>query len=184
MTTPRNSAEIKVVNNNTYVVDKEGNDFTVQFEKGAKEVINLAKKLNQKFTAIDISTKALEVAEKNANLNKVEIEFKQLDILNQNLSEEYDVIISNPPYVDYNEPVGPETKFEPQNAIFANNKGLEFYEKIINMLTNQPKLIAFEIGMTQANEIIKFAQSKFPAADILVEKDLTGRDRYIFIERK
>lgn len=46
LTTPRNSAEIKVVNNNTYVVDKEGNDFTVQFEKGAKEVINLAKKLN------------------------------------------------------------------------------------------------------------------------------------------
>lgn len=147
-------------------------------------IINLAKKLNQKFTAIDISTKALEVAEKNANLNKVEIEFKQLDILNQNLSEEYDVIISNPPYVDYNEPVGPETKFEPQNAIFANNKGLEFYEKIINMLTNQPKLIAFEIGMTQANEIIKSAQSKFPAADIIVEKDLTGRDRYIFIENK
>ena len=46
LTTPRNSAEIKVVNNDTYVVDKEGNDFTVQFEKGAKEVINLAKKLN------------------------------------------------------------------------------------------------------------------------------------------
>ena len=46
LTTPRNPAEIKVINNNTYVIDKEGNDCTMQFEKGAKEVINLAKKLN------------------------------------------------------------------------------------------------------------------------------------------
>lgn len=147
-------------------------------------IISLAKKLKQKFTAIDISFKALEVAKKNANLNKVEIEFKNLDILNQALNEEYDVIISNPPYVAFDEAVGPETKFEPQNALFANNKGLEFYERIINMTPNFPKLIAFEIGMTQANEIIQFAKSKFPAADILVEKDLTGKDRYIFIENK
>lgn len=147
-------------------------------------IISLAKKLNQKFIAVDISTKALEVAKNNATLNKVEIEFKQLDILNQEINDEYDVIISNPPYVDYNEAVGPETKFEPQNALFANNKGLEFYEKIINITPNLPKLIAFEIGMTQANEISKFAKSKFPNADILVEKDLTGRDRYIFIENK
>lgn len=44
--TPRNSAEIKVINKKKYVVDKDGNDYTSQFEKGAQEVINLAKKLN------------------------------------------------------------------------------------------------------------------------------------------
>ena len=147
-------------------------------------IISLAKKLNQKFTAIDISSKALEVAKSNANLNKVEIEFKKLDILNEKLKEDYDVIISNPPYVAFDESVGPETKFEPQSAIFANNNGLEFYERIVNIISNQPILIAFEIGMNQAEEIIKFAKTKFPDAKITTEKDLTGRNRYIFIEHK
>ena len=42
----------------------------------------------------------------------------------------YSILISNPPYVDINETVDPKTKFEPQNAIFANDKGLEYYKYI------------------------------------------------------
>ena len=48
LNTPRNSSEIKTINNKKYVVDNEGNDVTSQFERGAREVIKLAKELNIK----------------------------------------------------------------------------------------------------------------------------------------
>lgn len=145
-------------------------------------IISLAKKVNQKYTAIDISDDALELAKKNADANKVKIEFIKKDILKEKISKKYDVLISNPPYVSKSEMVDPQTKFEPQNAIFANNNGLEFYEKILENLEYQPKLIAFEIGMNQGEEIKKIAEKKFPAAKITIEKDLTNRVRYLFIE--
>lgn len=147
-------------------------------------IINLAKKLNQKCTGIDISKKALEVAKYNALQNDVNIELEQMDILKENKLTNYDVIISNPPYVSRDEKVGIETKYEPQNAIFANNNGLEFYEHIINIIENKPKLIAFEIGYQQGEQIKKIILDKFPEADIKLEKDLCNRDRYIFVEFK
>jgi len=145
-------------------------------------VISLAKHLNQSFTAIDISKSALEVAKNNAKKNNVTINFKERNILKEKLNDNYDIIISNPPYVDYNEEVDPATKYEPQNALFAEKKGLEFYERIINIIENKPKLIAFEIGCNQGEEIKKIALKKFPDAKIWVEKDLCKRDRYLFIE--
>jgi release factor glutamine methyltransferase len=107
-----------------------------------------------------------------------------MDILKENKLTNYDVIISNPPYVSRDEKVGIETKYEPQNAIFANNNGLEFYEHIINIIENKPKLIAFEIGYQQGEQIKKIILDKFPEADIKLEKDLCNRDRYIFVEFK
>ena len=80
--------------------------------------------------------------------------------------------------------VGPETKYEPQNALFAPNQGLYFYEKIIEKigkLTKKPKLVAFEIGMTQKEAIKNLAQKYLSNCNIYGEKDLTNRDRYIFI---
>lgn len=144
--------------------------------------ISLAKKLEQKIEAIDISLEALKLAQKNAKNNKVDIEFKKSDILKEDLIKNYDVIISNPPYVSELEEVDISTKYEPQNAIFANKNGLEFYERIIEVIHNKPKLIAFEIGMTQGEAITNLAKNKFPDAKIIIEKDLVGKNRYIFIE--
>lgn len=145
-------------------------------------IINLAKKLNQKFTGIDISKKALEIAEYNAKQNNVKINFKQVDILKEETLDNYDIIISNPPYVSHDEEVGIETKYEPQNAIFANNNGLEFYEHIIKIIKNKPKLIAFEIGCTQGTKIKEIIKNKFPEAQVTLKKDLCDRYRYIFVE--
>jgi release factor glutamine methyltransferase len=145
-------------------------------------IINLAKKLNQKFTGIDISKKALEIAEYNAKQNNVKINFKQVDILKEEKLDNYDIIISNPPYVSHDEEVGIETKYEPQNAIFANNNGLEFYEHIIKIIKNKPKLIAFEIGCTQGTKIKEIIKNKFPEAQVTLKKDLCDRYRYIFVE--
>ncbi len=147
-------------------------------------IISLAKKIQQQFEGIDISPNALQVARENAILNQVNIKFQKMDILTNTLSKNYDVIISNPPYVSKTEEVDPKIKFEPQNAIYAQKNGLEFYERILSIIPNTPKLIAFEIGMTQKKEIMNMAQKKFPNSIITVEKDLTGKDRYIFIEHR
>ena len=147
--------------------------------------IALKKNIDCKVSAVDISEDAIEVARENATLNKVSIDFKVQDMLNINY-EGYDLIISNPPYVSETEPVGKETQYEPQNALFAKEKGLFFYQEIIKKiseLSTKPKLIAFEIGMTQGNELLEFSKKHLSTMTPSIEKDLTGRDRYLFIER-
>ena len=147
--------------------------------------IALKKNIVCKASAVDISEAAIQVARENAKQNKVSIDFKVQDMLNTNY-EEYDLIISNPPYVSETEPVGKETQYEPQNALFAKEKGLFFYQEIIKKiseLSTKPKLIAFEIGMTQGNELLEFSKKHLSTMTSSIEKDLTGRDRYLFIER-
>ena len=147
--------------------------------------IALKKNIDCKVSAVDISEDAIQVARENATLNKVSIDFKVQDMLNINY-EGYDLIISNPPYVSETEPVGKETQYEPQNALFAKEKGLFFYQEIIkkiSKLSTKPKLIAFEIGMTQGNELLEFSKKHLSTMTSSIEKDLTGRDRYLFIER-
>lgn len=146
--------------------------------------ISLKKNLPCFVTAIDISEQAIELAKENALKNQVEIEYKIENMINTNL-EGYDVIISNPPYVKETESVGEETKYEPQNALFAKNNGLYFYEEIlknISKLSTMPKLVAFEIGMSEGEDIKSLALKYLSTKKILIEKDLTNRDRYIFIE--
>ena len=147
--------------------------------------IALKKNIDCKVSAVDISEDAIQVARENATLNKVSIDFKVQDMLNINY-EGYDLIISNPPYVSETEPVGKETQYEPQNALFAKEKGLFFYQEIIKKiseLSTKPKLIAFEIGMTQGNVLLEFSKKHLSTMTSSIEKDLTGRDRYLFIER-
>lgn len=147
--------------------------------------IALKKNIDCKVSAVDISEDAIEVARENATLNKVSIDFKVQDMLNINY-EGYDLIISNPPYVSETEPVGKETQYEPQNALFAKEKGLFFYQEIIKKiseLSTKPKLIAVEIGMTQGNVLLEFSKKHLSTMTSSIEKDLTGRDRYLFIER-
>lgn len=147
--------------------------------------ISIAKKLkNAKVVGIDISKKALEVATSNKELNSSNnVEFKNIDLFNMHNFNNFEIIISNPPYVSYNEEVGKETKFEPQNAIFAENNGLIFYEEIIKKasLSNNIKHIFFEIGMNQAKDINAIKNKYLPNYKIEIHKDLAGKDRYIHI---
>ncbi len=100
--------------------------------------------------------------------------------------DNYDILISNPPYINKKIPVGKETIYEPQNAIFAPQQGLYFYKKIIQKLktTNQkPTLIAFEIGYEQANIIKELTKKYLLDYHCLIEKDLAGKDRYAFLKK-
>ena len=106
----------------------------------------------------------------------------------ENIEEKYDIIISNPPYIAYNEEVDEIVKNnEPLIALYANNNGLENYEKILKKAKdnlNNPGIVAFEIGMNQGEKIKQIASGYFNINDIKIEKDLTGKDRYIFIFNK
>ena len=145
--------------------------------------ISLAKEFNISVDALDISEDALNVAKKNATSNEVKLNLIRNDILNDSIELDHTLIISNPPYVDYEEEVDPQTKYEPQNAIFAENKGLKFYEKIISIAKNNKTKtfwLVFEIGANQKEEIKRIITNIFPNARIICEKDFTNRDRYIF----
>ena len=105
--------------------------------------ISLAKNLTSlNISAIDISPEALLIAKQNAILNKVTIEFIELDILNaESLPQEYDVIISNPPYVrelEKEEIKNNVLENEPHLALFvADENPLIFYNKIADLAKQQ-----------------------------------------------
>lgn len=146
--------------------------------------ITLSKELDTTVDALDISKDAIDLASSNAVLNNASVNFALGDIKNCSINKKYNILVSNPPYVKYDEPVDPATKYEPQNALFANNNGLEFYEIILKRskdFLETRNIIAFEIGCTQGEDITNIAKLYYSNAFIQVKKDLAGKDRYIFI---
>ena len=140
---------------------------------------------NSEVEGIDISKKAIDIANTNKKMNLVtNVTFKQKDINDIKNFDEYNIIISNPPYVSKSEEVGPETKYEPQNAIFAENDGLYFYEEIIKKVSNsnqKPSDIFFEIGMNQGSKIKDLSTKLLFDYKCDIYKDLAGKERYIHI---
>ena len=162
--------------------------FDIGTGTGCIDVV-LSKKLNNvNISTIDISSDALSLAKENYKLNNIDnIEVINNDIFEYNPTKKYDLIISNPPYVAYDEEVDKETKYEPQNAIFADNKGLVFYEHIIKESVNwinAQSIIAFEIGYNQGNYLKEFASKYYQNSIIEIHKDLSNRDRYLLIINK
>ena len=147
--------------------------------------ITLKKKLpNINIDAVDISLDALDVAKENAILNNVDINFIHGDMLKP-LNKKYDSIISNPPYIAYGEEVMDIVKNnEPNNALYADNNGLYFYEEILKNAKNYLKekyYIFFEIGYSQG-EAIKALALKYLDCSVEVKKDLQKFDRYVIIK--
>ncbi len=142
---------------------------------------------NLEITSIDINRKALRLAKKNACRNDVNINFIHKNVFRYKPINKYSLIISNPPYVSKDEPVGPEIKYEPENAIFAKHDGLTYYEYIIKNAykwTTEKNILAFEIGCNQGSYLKKYAKEYYPKAKIIIKKDLSERDRYLFIINK
>ena len=146
--------------------------------------ITLKKEADSNVEALDISNKALEVAKENAKLNNVDINFINAD-MTKYTSKQYDVIISNPPYIAYDEEVMDIVKNnEPHNALYADNNGLYYYEAIIKnipKITKDKYLVCFEIGSTQGKEIIEIAHKYLNNINITIEKDYANLDRFVFI---
>ena len=149
--------------------------------------ISLAKNLTSlNISAIDISTEALLIAKQNAILNKVTIEFIELDILNtESLPQEYDVIISNPPYVrelEKEEIKNNVLENEPHLALFvADENPLIFYNKIADLAKQQLSkngMLFFEINQYLGKETLNMLVKK-GFKNIQLKKDLFGNDRMI-----
>ena len=147
--------------------------------------ITLEKKVStNSVDLIDISEKALEVTNKNCELLNSNAKTIQSNFF-ENVNKKYDVVISNPPYIKTNEEIEDIVKNnEPHLALYAGVDGLDCYRSILTNVKEHLKdkyLIAFEIGYTQANDIKALALNVLPEANIDIKKDLSEKDRMIFI---
>ncbi len=147
--------------------------------------ITLKKKLpKSNVTLIDISDKALEIAKENATILNTDVTIKKNNML-KDIDSKYNIIISNPPYIKTDEEIQDIVKDnEPHIALYGGIDGLLYYKEILEEAKNKVKdyyLIAFEIGDTLKDDVIKLAHLNFPEANIIAKKDMQGRDRMIFI---
>ncbi|MBQ8681596.1 MAG: peptide chain release factor N(5)-glutamine methyltransferase [Bacilli bacterium] len=149
--------------------------------------IALKKELGCNVSAVDISSEALEVARNNALNNEVDVNFIESDIFN-NLNNKFDVIISNPPYIRYDEEIeGIVKNNEPHLALYADEDGMYFYDKILKECReylNDKYLIAFEIGYEQGDAVMKLAYKYLDNVIVRVEQDYSNKNRFVFIYRK
>ena len=147
--------------------------------------LTLEKKISTKSVdLIDISPKALTVTKKNIiNLNS-RANIMENNFL-ENINKKYDLIISNPPYIKTDEQIENIVKEnEPHIALYGGKEGLDCYKEILKNINNNLKekaLIAFEIGSSQAQDLIKLINIYLTNVKIIVKKDLSGRDRMLFI---
>ena len=133
---------------------------------------------------VDISKEALEVTKINKDNLNSKANLIESDFFN-NINDKYDVIISNPPYIKDNEEIEDIVKNnEPHLALYAGEKGLDCYEKILSNISNHMKdkcLIAFEIGYTQKEDITNLVNKYLDNVRIESKKDLSDKDRMLFI---
>lgn len=146
--------------------------------------ITLNKNLNSKVDAVDISDKALQIARINNENNNTKVNFFKSNIF-ENVNKKYDLIISNPPYIAYDEEIMDIVKNnEPNIALYADNNGLYFYEEILKnayKYLNKKAMIAFEIGEKQGKKIKELVNMYLPNSKVVLKKDLQNRDRFIFV---
>ena len=137
---------------------------------------------NSHVVAVDFSRKALDVAKKNAKENKIfNVEFIQSDWYQNLDNKKFDIIVSNPPYIDfYDEDITQEVKkYEPQSALFSQDNGLADIKTIISqshLYLNEHGHIYIEHGLNQANDVaIIFKSNEFIKVQTI--KDLNEKDR-------
>jgi release factor glutamine methyltransferase len=149
--------------------------------------ISLAKNIpNAEVYAIDVSEKALATAKKNAALNNVNVTFISQNILEtEDLKQQFDIIVSNPPYVRNLEKEEIKKNVldnEPHLALFVeDNDALIFYKKIAELaqknLSERGQLY-FEINQYLGKEMIDLLE-KMNFKNIELRKDIYGNDRMI-----
>lgn len=139
-------------------------------------------------TLVDISKEALEVAKLNANNLNLDVTFIESDWFSNVKLEQYDIIVSNPPYIRTDEEIEEIVKNnEPSLALYGGVDGLDCYRKIlanIKPYLNNKFLIAFEIGESQKEGIYDIVNKYLKDIEITCKKDLYGRNRMIFVRNK
>ena len=138
----------------------------------------------ERVDALDISDKALEVARRNANELDLDINFLKSDMFSSLTCEnKYDIIVSNPPYIqsDVVDTLESEVKdFEPRLALDGDADGMKFYKIIAENYENylaDNGVLALEIGYDEADDI----RALFEGKNVVIKKDLANLDRVAII---
>lgn len=132
----------------------------------------------------DISKQAINVAKENAKLNEVPAVFERSDLFEDVVENDFDVIVSNPPYIptDVIATLMPEVaEFEPREALDGKGDGLYFYSKILEQCKNYMKpdgYVLFEIGCTQGDSVSTMMRLA-GFSEVHVIKDLARNDRVV-----
>ena len=183
-------------------------DWIIKDNKGTKKhyldigtgsgciIISLSKHLNGSFTGVDVSYDSLRVSVANNDRNETDVYFDKFDILKHDLPEgknilddsifyEYDVIVSNPPYVLNSEKEQMSDnvlKWEPHLALFVPDEDpLLFYREIAEKSSkalNPNGLLYFEINEKFGKEIVKLLED-FGFVNIELKKDINDKDRMV-----
>ena len=149
--------------------------------------ITLDKELDANVLCSDISSDALEVLGENKKLNNSNVKYVLSDLFS-NIDGVFDVIVSNPPYISYDEEIDDIVKNnEPSISLYASSDGLYYYEEILKNISKYLKkeyIIAFEIGHTQGEDIVNLVYKYLGDVIVEVEKDYNLRDRFVFVSNK
>ncbi|MQW22385.1 MULTISPECIES: peptide chain release factor N(5)-glutamine methyltransferase [unclassified Lactococcus] len=142
---------------------------------------------NWSVTASDLSEAALAVASENAKANQVKIECILSDVLSALTGRKFDLIVSNPPYIDWADQDEVDVSvmtYEPKSALFAENRGLAIYERLAKeapqALTENGQ-IYLEIGYKQGQAVKSLFEHAFPDKEVMLHQDFFGKDRMVSV---
>lgn len=143
---------------------------------------------NSNVTISDISASALEVAKQNRETLKLDVEIIESDLFNSIKTKDFDILISNPPYVTETEPLPKNVLFEPHLALYSKNNGTYHIEEILKRAKTYLKdkfIIALEINEKSEQDLTEIVKKYFSnKVEFIFEQDLAGRTRYLFIIKK
>lgn len=137
-----------------------------------------------KVLAVDISKKALGLAQENARrLSASSVQFVLSDLLD-NVTGEFDLVVSNPPYIAQgaNDVEASVLNYEPHQALFAGEDGLDIYRRLIPQMADHLKkdgYAIFEMDNQQGAAITKLIKASFPQAQPEIFQDMAGLNRFI-----
>ncbi len=150
--------------------------------------ISLAKNVkNAEIFAVDISSEAIDVARENSKINGTDVKFIKSDLFESIIDTQFDMIVSNPPYISKEEmgKLEKDVLNEPHLALYGGEDGLDFYrnisEKAVNYLKTSGFLI-FEIGYLQG-EGVKNILAELKYKNIKTVKDYSGNNRVIIAQK-
>lgn len=147
--------------------------------------ISIKKNIDLDVTASDISSKALQIAKSNADLNNTDIKFIKSNMF-EKIEDRYDLIVTNPPYIDSDEVLELDKEvldYDPHLALDGGEMGLKYYNIIHDNLRshlNDNGMLIMEIGDEQ-KDIITSMFNDFEFVDCI--KDYSGYDRIIIFKK-
>lgn len=143
-------------------------------------------KRNWKIFSLDNSDESINVSRININRYCLDnIKLLKSDVFSNLKEKNFDVLISNPPYISLDEEISLSATYQPFMSLFSDRNGLDFYYKILSgasCFLSKNFLIIFEIGYQQKNDVIKIVLEKFSNPKIEVIEDFEGFERFVVIQ--